>query len=103
MSDLPSGGESSTATERGTGTGKAGGGVGAGAMLCYCNLDTTLLQAVRVRVDWLKNVLSLRSEMVESVYPPLDLEGTQTREEILRLIESWDQKEGSEKIETVRW
>jgi hypothetical protein len=46
-----------------------------------------------VRVSWLNKILYLRREMVESEYPPLDLEGTQTREEIRRLMERWNSNE----------
>jgi hypothetical protein len=66
----------------------------AASSLSFCNLDTTLLQAVMVRVSWLNKILYLRREMVErSEYPPLDLESTQTREEIRQLMERWSRNE----------
>lgn len=70
------------------------------AVLSYCNLDTTILQHVMVRVGWLDQVLHLRSEMVESDYPPLDLEGTQTRDEIYHFMKRWNHGDGTN---TVVW
>lgn len=69
-------------------------------VLSYCNLDTTILQHVMVRVGWLNQVLKLRGEMVDSSYPPLDLEGTQTRDEILQLMQRWNSGDGTN---TVVW